>query len=279
VQGDTVANAERKGRHREGREGTTSGSLRHRVLAGETVFGTFIFGTAPLLVEVAGRTGLDWLLIDLEHGSADESDLLPLLMAAGLTDAAPLVRVEAGERIRVGRALDLGAAGIMVPQVHSAEQARQAARWMRTQPAGERGIALFTRGMDLGRVGHHGATARHEDLLSIVQIESRAALDEVEAIAAVEGVDVLFVGPTDLSHALGIPGDIDHAAYLGASERVARACRDAGKTAGVMIQQADDVGRYASQGYRFFALTSEANMLDRALRGELDAARRAATIA
>ena len=184
------------------------------MLAGETVFGTFIFGTSPLLVEVAGRTGLDWLLIDLEHGTADESDLLPLLMAAGLTDATPLVRVEVGERIRVGRALDLGAAGIMVPQVHSAEQARQVARWMRTQPAGERGIALFTRGMDFGRVGHHGAAARHEDLLTIVQIESRAALDEVEAIAAVEGVDVLFVGPTDLSHALGIPGDIDHPAYL-----------------------------------------------------------------
>ena len=249
------------------------------MLAEETVFGTFIFGTAPLLVEVAGRTGLDWLLIDLEHGTADESDLLPLLMAVGLTEATPLVRVEVGERIRVGRALDLGAAGVMVPQVHSAEQARQAARWLRTQPAGERGIALFTRGMEFGRIGHHGAAVRHEDLLTIVQIESRAALDEVEAIAAVEGVDVLFVGPTDLSHALGIPGDIDHPAYLEASARVARACRDAGKTAGVMIWQADDIRRYASLGYRFFALTSEANILDRALRGELDAARRAATVA
>ena len=260
------------------RERTTPGTLRQRVLAGELLFGTFIFGTAPLLVEVAGRTGIDWVLIDLEHGTADESDLLPLLMAAGLTAATPLVRVEAGERIRVGRALDLGAAGVMVPQVHTAEQARQVARWLRTQPAGDRGLALFTRGMDLGRIGHGVAGRRHEDLLSIVQIESRVALEEVEAIAAVEGVDVLFVGPTDLSHALGIPGDIDHPAYQAAVERVGRACAEAGKAAGVMVWRPEDVARYTPLGYRFFALTSEANMLDRALRAELEAARRAATV-
>jgi 2-dehydro-3-deoxyglucarate aldolase/4-hydroxy-2-oxoheptanedioate aldolase len=253
--------------------------LRRRVLAGETLFGTFIFGTAPLLVEVAGRTGLDWVLIDLEHGTADESHLLPLLMAAGLTAAAPLVRVASGERIRVGRALDLGAAGIMVPQVQTADQARQVARWLRTQPAGERGIALFTRGMDFGSVGHQGATRRHEELLTIVQIESQTALDEVEAIAAVDGVDVLFVGPTDLSHALGIPGDIDHPAYVAAVERVGRACAEAGKTAGVLVWRPEDVARYTPFGYRFFALASEANILDRAVRDELEAARRVATVA
>jgi 2-dehydro-3-deoxyglucarate aldolase/4-hydroxy-2-oxoheptanedioate aldolase len=198
-------------------------------------------------------------------------------MAADTTPAASLVRVESGERIRVGRALDLGAGGIMVPQVHSVEQAMRVARWMRTQPAGERGIALFTRGMDLGRVDHAGAAERHADLLSIVQIESQAGLAAVEGIAEVEGIDVLFVGPADLSHALGIPGRLDHPLFLEAVARVGRACQAADKVAGVMVRLPEDVARYADLGYRFFAISTEANILDRALRSELASARLAAT--
>ena len=214
---------------------TTSASLRERVLAGETVFGTFAFSASPFILEIVAQSGLDWVLIDLEHGTARESDLLSLLMAAG-AHVPVLVRVESGERIRVGRALDLGADGVMVPQVHSAEQARRVAGRMRTQPAGERGIALFTRGMRYGAVGHDGVADRHADLLSVVQIESRTALDEVEAIAATEGVDVLFVGSTDLSHALGIPGRLDDPVFGAALARVGRAARAAGKAAGVLLE-------------------------------------------
>jgi 2-dehydro-3-deoxyglucarate aldolase/4-hydroxy-2-oxoheptanedioate aldolase len=245
------------------------------VLAGEPLFGTFLFSTSVLIAEVAARGGADWVLVDLEHGSASEADLLPLLMAAA-PHAPVLVRVEAGERIRVGRAADLGAAGVMVPQVHGAEQASRVAGWMRTQPAGERGIALFTRGMGYGSVGHAGVATRHLDLLCIVQIESRAALEEVEAIAAVEGVDVLFVGPTDLSHALGIPGRLDAPEYREAVVRVARAARSAGKAAGVMISDPADVGPYVAEGYTFIAISTEASILDRALRAAFDTARHAA---
>jgi 2-dehydro-3-deoxyglucarate aldolase/4-hydroxy-2-oxoheptanedioate aldolase len=249
------------------------------VLAGETTIGTFVFSASPFIVEVVARVGLDWLLIDLEHGTADESDLLALLLAAGTQGITPLVRVESGERIRVGRALDLGAGGIMVPQVHSADQARRFARWMRTQPTGDRGIALFTRGMDYGRVGHVGVAARHEGLLATVQIESRPALEEVEAIAGLEGIDVLFVGPTDLSHALGLPGRIDDPAYEAAVRRVSRAAKAAGKAAGVLVWNPEDVGRYAAMGFSFFSLSSEASILDRALRSTLESARQAASAA
>jgi 4-hydroxy-2-oxoheptanedioate aldolase len=256
---------------------TTPAPLRRRVLARETLFGTFVFSASPFTAEIVARSGLDWVLIDLEHGTADESDLLPLLLAIGGTEATALVRVESGERIRVGRALDLGAAGVMVPQVHSAEQAAQVAAWMRTQPGGERGIALFTRGLDYGRIGHAGAASRHEELLTIVQIESRAALEDIDRIARVDRVDVLFVGPTDLTHALGIPGQLDQPAYREAVTRVGAAARSAGKAAGVLVWNPEDVGRYAREGFTFFSLTSEANILDRALRSELASARRGST--
>jgi 2-dehydro-3-deoxyglucarate aldolase/4-hydroxy-2-oxoheptanedioate aldolase len=258
--------------------GTATTSLRSRVLAGETVFGTFIFSASPLIVEVAARSGLDWLLIDLEHGTARESDLLPLLLAAG-AHVPTLVRVESGERIRIGRALDLGADGIMVPQVHGAEQARRVARWMRFQPAGERGVALFTRGLGYGRLGHDGVADRHLDLLTIVQVESRSGLDEVEAIAEVDGIDVLFLGPTDLSHALGIPGRFDDPAFGAAMARIGRAARAAGKAAGALVTSPEDVGRYAAEGFTVLGISSEASILSRALHSTLDSARRASPAA
>jgi 2-dehydro-3-deoxyglucarate aldolase/4-hydroxy-2-oxoheptanedioate aldolase len=215
------------------------------------------------------------VVIDLEHGMGHEAALLPQLMATKATAAAPIVRVESGTRIRIGRALDLGAQGIVVPQVRDAAHAREVARWMRTQPAGDRGIALFTRGMDHGSVGHDGVAARHEDLLCIVQVESRSALEDVEAMARVDGVDVLFVGPTDLTHALGIPGRIDDPLYDAAIGRVARAARAAGKAAGVLVWTAAHVRRYAQLGYTFFALSSDASILDQALRVMLEDARSA----
>lgn len=232
-----------------------------------------MFSASPLIAEVVAASGPDWVLIDLEHGTARESELLPLLMAAG-AHVPVLVRVESAERIRVGRALDLGADGIMVPQVQGAEQAQRVARWMRAQPHGERGVALFTRGMRYGAVGHEGVAQRHAELLCIVQIESRSALDEVEAIAATDGVDVLFIGPTDLSHALGVPGRLDDPLFTAAVARVGRAARAHGKAAGVLIKVPEDVGAYAAEGFTFLGIASEAAILDRALRTAWDSARR-----
>lgn len=232
-----------------------------------------MFTDAVSNMEIVARTGLDWVLVDLEHGSSTEASLSPMIVATNGTAATPLVRVEIGQRIRVGRALDLGAQGIMVPQVHSADDARAVVRWMRTQPAGERGIALFTRGMDFGGTGHAGVASRHEDLLTIVQIESKPALDAVEDMAAIDGVDVLFVGPTDLSHALGIPGRIDEPVFQDAIARVAAATTSQGKAAGVLLWKPEDVGRYAELGFTFFGLSSEAMILDRAIRTALDTCR------
>jgi 4-hydroxy-2-oxoheptanedioate aldolase len=222
---------------------------------------------------------MDWVLIDMEHGASTETVLPTMIMATRGSTATPLARVKVGERIGVGRALDSGAMGVMVPQVHSEDDARAVARWMRTQPAGDRGIALFTRGMDYGAVGHAGVASRHEDLVCIVQIESREGLENVERIAAVEGVDVLFVGPTDLTHAMGIPGQLDDPQYADAIARVAAAADANGKAAGVLLWKPEDVGRYAALGFRMIGLSSDAMILDRAMRVGLDQMRSAAKAA
>jgi 2-keto-3-deoxy-L-rhamnonate aldolase RhmA len=248
-------------------------SLRQRVLAREPLIGTFlVFGSAAV-AEVCARAGFDWLLVDLEHGMASEADLVAHFQALKSTGVAALVRVEQGTRLRVGRVLDLGADGVMIPQVSNPEDAREIVNWLRFQPVGKRGVALFTRGLDYGTGGHGAVGPKNEEVLGILQIESGAAVKAADKIAAVEGVDVLFVGPTDLSHALGIPGQIEHPDYQAAIETVANAAAAHGKAAGVLVWQPEDATRYAKLGYSFFSISSEGSLLERAARAAASATR------
>ncbi len=249
-------------------------TFRQRVLAGETLLGTFLMLGSTATTELAARSGLDWVLIDLEHGLAGESDLLGLLQAAQGTGAAPIVRVERTDRLRVGRALDMGALGIMAPQVAGPDEARQLASYLRYQPGGQRGIMVFSRGLDWGAGGHGSVKERHRDLTGIVQIETPAAVDAAPELAAIEGVDVLFVGPADLSHAMGMPGNITDRAFDAAIRRVADAARSASKAAGVMLWKPDDASRYRDAGYTFLSLSNEGSIFNAAVRGFVDGTRR-----
>lgn len=248
-------------------------TLRQRVLSGESLVGTFLNLGSPAAAEVCARAGLDWVLIDLEHGAADDADLLAMLHAVAGSGAAALVRVEQGTRLRVGRALDLGADGVMVPRIESVDEARELVGWLRYPPAGVRGVALFTRGLAYGAGGHDAVEPRNDGILGIAQVEGRAALDAVDELAALDGIDVLFVGPADLTHALGIPGLIDHPDYLTAIDSVGRAARAHGKAAGVLLWRPEDVDRYLEAGYTFFSLSSEGALQQQQVRSGADALR------
>lgn len=252
----------------------SSSPFRQRVLTGETLLGTFLMLGSPAATELAARSGMDWVLIDLEHGLAGESDLLGLLHAVQGTGATPLVRVERTDRLRIGRALDLGAMGIMAPQVSGPDEARQVASFLRYQPGGQRGIMVFSRGMEWGAGGHGAVAARHEALTGIVQIETPAAVDAVAEMAAIDGVDVLFVGPADLSHAMGMPGDTADPAFDAAIRRVADAAHAAGKAAGVMLWKPEDAARFRDAGYTFFSLSNEGSIFNAAIKGFWEGTRR-----
>ncbi len=129
-------------------------TLRERIKRGDLLLGTFLNMGSPLTAELCGRAGFDWVLIDLEHGAATEADLLAILYAVGQTPATPIVRPPSGERLRIGRALDLGAAGIMVPRIGSVAEVEEAVSYLRYPPDGVRGVALMTRGSKLGDHGH-----------------------------------------------------------------------------------------------------------------------------
>jgi 4-hydroxy-2-oxoheptanedioate aldolase len=240
-------------------------ALRARILAGETALGTFLNLNSPLSAEICARSGLDWVLVDLEHGTSTETDLQAHIRAINEAGSTPLVRVEQGSRLRIGRALDLGAEGIVVPQVHAASDARDVVGWLRYPPTGHRGVALFNRGLGYGSRGHTAVDEFNEQVLGVIQIESPAAVDAAAEIATLDGVDVLFVGPSDLTHALGIRGQIDHPTFLAALDRVADAAKSSGKAAGVLVWRPEDARAYAERGYTFFALSGDGQVLDRAI--------------
>src|SRR3954465_4835806 len=180
--------------------------LRSRLQAGETLWGSFAAIGAPVVTEILARAGFDWLMIDLEHGLTTEADLVGNLHAIGTTPTAALVRPQSAERLRIGRVLDLGAHGVMIPRMDTPDQVREAVSFMRYPPDGTRGLALSTRGAGLGERSHADVRSINSQITGIIQTESRRAVDTAAEIAAIDGVDVLFVGPTDLSHALGLPG-------------------------------------------------------------------------
>lgn len=231
--------------------------LHARLQAGETLFGTFVGLGSPVATELVARAGFDWLIIDLEHGAGTEGELLANLHAVGATTTAALVRPQSGERLRIGRALDLGAHGIMVPRIDLPEQAGEAISFMRYPPDGTRGLALSTRGAGLGELGHADVQAINRRILGIIQIESPSAVEHAAEIAAIDGVDVLFVGPTDLSHSLGIPGRFDDQAYLDALRHVTTCAEAAGKAAGILLRDAAALPRHRDLGFRFIGLGSD----------------------
>ncbi len=242
-------------------------SLRARIQAGEMTVGTFLNLGSPMAAELCGNAGFDWLVLDMEHGALTEDGLLHMLHAVAATPATAVVRVEEGTRLRIGRALDFGAPALMVPRVESAAHAADIVRFVRYPPLGTRGVALPTRGAGYGALTHADIATAHDNTALFIQVESWAAVDAAGDIAAIDGVDVLFVGPTDLSHALGVPGDITSAAYADSVTRVGRAARDAGKSAGVLLWALDDIGPYRDAGFSVFAVGSDGGYVASAARG------------
>jgi 2-keto-3-deoxy-L-rhamnonate aldolase RhmA len=245
--------------------------LKRRLRDGETLLGCFLNLGSALTAEIAGRAGFDFVVIDLEHGSGGEGDVLGQLQALEATSAGAIARVESHARQRAHRVLDLGAEGIMFPRVGSREEARAAVAGLRYPPHGVRGVAAANRACGFGTAQREYMASVDDVLLGVVQIESQESLDAVHDIASVDGVDVLFIGPQDLTQSLGILGQYDHPRYNQALETTAAAARGAGKSLGILMAQPDDFGRYRSLGFSLIACGSDGTLLNHAARRQVEA--------
>lgn len=245
--------------------------IRQRVLNRELVIGTWLNLGSSMTAEIAAQAGFDWVVLDLEHGAGDHESLLHQLHAVSATPAVPLVRVAWNEAPRFKRVLDLGASGVVVPYVTSADEARQAVAAMRYPPKGIRGVASLNRACDFGAQFSQYFASANDNLLTVVQVETEATLDAVEGIAAIEGVDVLFVGPMDLSVSMGIPVQYDRARFRDALAKVAGACRSAGKAAGILLGRPEQIRDTLAAGFTFVGLGSDGGVLAQGMKGLADA--------
>jgi 2-keto-3-deoxy-L-rhamnonate aldolase RhmA len=252
--------------------GVTSASIesgrhvRQRMLAGHILAGGWLSLGSSIAAEIAAGAGFDWLLFDLEHGTSEFSDLLHQLQAIQAYPVAGIVRVPAIEASVFKRVLDLGAHGLMIPQVSSVEDARRCVSFARIPPLGIRGAAQTTRASGYGVHYEQYLREANDSIILTAQIESRAGVAAVEAIAAVDGIDALFVGPTDLGVDLGVASDELSGEFLDAVVSVATAARRHGKAAGVLVRNAEQAQQYFDLGYSFIALGSDRGSIGAGMR-------------
>ena len=240
--------------------------IRKQVLAGELMLGIGANLGSSLTVEMIGAAGFDWAWIDCEHGTGDYSELIPQMQAASINNTPAIVRIAWNEIPKFKRVLDLGASGIMVPYVTSAREAEQAASAMRYPPQGIRGVAKFNRACGFGQNFRTYFEQANDNLLTVVQIETKEAVGLAEDIAAVDGVDVLFIGPLDLTVNMNMADNYEHPEFLQAMDKVAAACKKSGKVAGILVPRLDYLESWIAKGFTFLVVGSDGGCVANGLK-------------
>jgi 4-hydroxy-2-oxoheptanedioate aldolase len=213
-------------------------------------------------VEVIAGAGFDWLLLDMEHSPNDLESLLAQLQAAAPYPTHPVVRVPWNDMVAMKRILDVGAQSLLVPYVSTADEARAAVAHTRYPPNGVRGVAGTTRATRFGRIKDYARRA-HDEICLLVQVETQAALDSIEAICAVDGVDGVFVGPADLHASMGYVGEIANPKVKPIIDDALRRIRKSGKAPGILTPSEEDARRWLECGALFVAVGADVGILAR----------------
>ncbi|SFN09910.1 2-dehydro-3-deoxyglucarate aldolase [Izhakiella capsodis] len=230
--------------------------FRQRLLAGETLIGSWCALANPITTEILGLAGFDWLVLDGEHAPNDVTTFVPQLMALKGSPSAPVVRPPCNEPVIIKRLLDIGFYNFLIPFVETAEEARRAVASTRYPPAGIRGVSVSHRSNMFGTVPDYNATV-NDNITVLVQIETRKGVNNIDAIASVDGVDGIFVGPGDLSAALGYLGQPSHPGVLKVIQHLFERAKAAGKPSGILAPIEADARRYLEWGAGFVAVGSD----------------------
>jgi len=222
-------------------------------LAGEGVFGIFSKLSDPAVAEIMGYAGADFIIIDLEHGPNTVQSAQNLVRAAQVGHILPIVRCKETYASVMNEALDIGAGGIQVPQVNTAEAAQAVMQRTRFAPLGERGVCRFV------RAAHYSAMDRYEyfkaanDCITVLQLEGEEGIRNLDAILEVPGVDVLFIGPYDLSQSLGVPGQVDHPAVEEAMRAIVQRCLEKGVVVGTFADTVEAAHKWRAMGVKYLS--------------------------
>ena len=236
--------------------------FKRALRAGKPQIGLWSSLSSNYTVEVIAGAGFDWILLDSEHSPADIENLLTQLQAAAPYPTHPVVRIPWNDMVTIKRVLDIGAQSLLVPYVSTPNEAKAAVSFTRYPPAGVRGVAGTTRATRFGRVADYARRA-HEEICLLVQVETQQALDNLEAICGIEGVDGVFIGPADLHASLGHPGEIANPKVKPLIDDAIRRIRKAGKAPGILTPNEADARHWLECGALFVAVGADVGILAR----------------
>jgi 4-hydroxy-2-oxoheptanedioate aldolase len=248
-------------------------ALKSRLRGGETLFGSLVSMPSPQLVQLLAGAGLDWLLIDLEHGAISVETAQSMIAATAVAPCTPLVRIAWTVPWLAKPLLDGGAMGVVFPMVRSAEEARAAVSACRYAPDGDRGWGPFYAPSRWGLAPFDYTKAANDAVTVVLLIEHVDAVDHIDAILGVPGIDVAIIAPFDLSVSLGKPGAFDDPVFKSTVERAERAIHGSPAVLGGVAPTPERAKELVGRGYRFVMLGYDTLIVDRAMRGFLDAAR------
>ncbi|WP_370641120.1 HpcH/HpaI aldolase/citrate lyase family protein [Nereida sp. MMG025] len=238
--------------------------MKSRLAAGEMQLGIWLASASPTIAELATGVGFDWCLIDAEHGPNTSASILAQLQA--FRDAQPVVRVPIGQDWVIKQVLDLGAQSILVPMVNTGQQAQDIVAMTRYAPAGRRGLGGAVARATFYNQTPDYATTANDQICVMVQVETREALENLDEIVSTDGVDVVFIGPADLSADMGYLGQMDAPAVQTAIDDAIKRITATGKSAGIITFDPAEMRHYSDLGVTFLGVGSDVTTLSSALR-------------
>ena len=230
--------------------------LRTKLEKGNPVIGSFVKITDPAVVEIMGKAGFDFAIIDMEHGPVSFETAQNLIRAAEVAGISPIIRVSQNDPVAILRSLDIGAEGVEVPQIGNAEDAKTMASAARFFPMGDRGVCRYVRAASYSSMDRHEYfQMANERTITIAHMEGIEAVKNLDEIMSVDGVDILFIGPYDLSQSVGVPGEVTHPLVLKQMEEVIAAAKKAGKLVGTFADDVSSAKRWIEAGVMYIAIS------------------------
>ena len=220
---------------------------------GKFLYGPFMKTSDPMFVEAVGHAGFDFVILDMEHGPVSFESQQNNIRAAVLTGMIPIIRVPNTDENTIGTALDIGAFGVQVPQVKNAEQARQVVSSARFYPKGMRGVCRFVRAAEYSHMERNKYFETSNDMLIIIQLEGKEAIANLDEILDIEGIDILFVGPYDLSQALGVTGEVDNPIVIKKMKEIISRAKSKGKVIGTFVDNMEMLKLWRNVGVQYLS--------------------------
>jgi len=239
-------------------------TFKKRLADGEVVFGPFMKTGDPAFVEIAGYAGFDFVILDMEHGPVSFENLQNLIRGAIIAGTVPIVRTTDSSETCVSRALDLGAMGIQIPQVQTADEAKSCVSAAKFYPSGKRGVCRFVRAAGYSTIPRDEYFASANNALVILQLEGKKAIQNIDEILDVEGIDIIFIGPYDLSQSMGYPGQVSHPAVIKKMRQIVDNTRKRGIVVGTFTDTMEAVKIWKEAGVQYISYSVDVGIFTEA---------------